>query len=152
MTGVEFVEFRAWADRRYADEHVEAGTWAQSGALERSQAEMEQLLPKGVETSDHFLRVVEDETLGGVVGEVWYHLQRSEASGQLFVYWIGIREPFRGHGRGTVVLQLLEAEARRLNVNRLALHVFAHNTKAQALYARLGYLPTNVLMAKTLPP
>jgi predicted GNAT family acetyltransferase len=31
-----------------------------------------------------------------------------------------------------------------------ALHVFGHNTTAQALYAKLGYSPTNINLFKAL--
>ena len=50
----------------------------------------------------------------------------------------------RGAGRGR------PAEARRLNVRSIGLHVFGHNTGARKLYQRLGYRETSVVMRKDL--
>ena len=42
----------------------------------------------------------------------------------------------------------LEDEVRRLGLSGIALHVFGHNTGAQALYAKLGFHPTNISLYK----
>ena len=39
-----------------------------------------------------------------------------------------------------------------LGVQRIGLHVFGHNTGAQALYARLGYGVTGLNLLKPLAP
>ena len=39
----------------------------------------------------------------------------------------------------------------RLGLQGIALHVFGHNTGAQALYGKLGYVPTNINMFKAVP-
>ena len=44
----------------------------------------------------------------------------------------------------------VEAEARRLGLAGIGLHVFGHNTGAQALYAKLGYVPTHINLYKPL--
>jgi ribosomal protein S18 acetylase RimI-like enzyme len=151
MTVDEFESYRSWSVQQYADDQARAGRWGASEALARAQAEFGQLLPNGPETPDHFLRIVLDESTGEAVGEVWYNLQPSVGPGQLFLYWIGIHPEHRRQGLGSEVLRLLEAEAVRLGVHRVALHVFGENTVAQALYRKMGFRPTNVLMAKDLP-
>jgi ribosomal protein S18 acetylase RimI-like enzyme len=149
MTDEELEAYLARSIPEYARDHVEAGNWDERHALELSKKEHEQLLPKGIHTPDNFLRTIIDDDHGGRrVGEIWYALQKDRARPQLFIYWVGVDEPFRGKGFGTEALRLLEGEAQRLGATSIALHVFATNTKAQALYGRLGFRPTNVLMSK----
>ena len=151
MTGDELVAFRSWSERQYAEDQTRSGRWVASEAEAKARAEFDQLLPEGLGTPDHFLRIILDDTTGQAVGEVWYNLQRQVGAGQLFVYWIGIAEEHRRRGLGSDVLRLLEREAVDLGVHRLALHVFGENTAAQGLYRKMGFVPTNVLMAKTIP-
>jgi ribosomal protein S18 acetylase RimI-like enzyme len=40
--------------------------------------------------------------------------------------------------------------ARRMGAETIRLHVFGHNTAARPLYVKLGYEPTNIVMAKPL--
>ena len=54
----------------------------------------------------------------------------------------------QGHAYGALLA--LEHEARRLGLTGVALHVFGHNTTAQARYAKLGYSPTNINLFKSL--
>ena len=146
-------ELRSYLERsipEYAQSHVESGRWRAEDAVARSRAEHDELLPNGVATPDQYLRTVWDAEQGVRVGEVWYALQRQEGSPQLFVYWIGIEEAHRRRGYATDVLREVEREARRLGASRVALHVFGGNTGARALYERLGFVTTNVLMAKTV--
>lgn len=67
----------------------------------------------------------------------------------------------RGRGVGRVILEALEAEARRLRLTRLVLETGVRQAKAQALYERAGFVriapfgeyvhsPLSVCMAKEL--
>jgi RimJ/RimL family protein N-acetyltransferase len=152
MSAEEFQTFLGWSIPDYAEAHVKAGRWNPNDAVERSKAEHAQLLPNGVETPDNYLRTVYDDALGRQVGEVWYALQKQDGWPQLFVYWIGIGKEFRQRGYATEVFRLLEAEAKRLGAARIALHVFGDNVGARALYEKLGYVTTNIVMAKDVRP
>ena len=46
----------------------------------------------------------------------------------------------------------LEDEVRRLDLSGIALHVFGRNKGAQALYAKLGFQPTNISLFKPVGP
>jgi ribosomal protein S18 acetylase RimI-like enzyme len=143
-------EFRLFLDRSvpdYARSHVQAGRWKESEAVDRSRAEYAQLLPQGIDTPDNFLRTVQDER-GARVGEVWFALRKQEGWPLMFVYWIGIDEAHRRKGYASEVLRVVEGEAKRLGAPRVALHVFGDNVAARALYEKLGYATTNVIMAK----
>lgn len=150
MTAGELRGFLDESIPRYAEAHVRGGRWKPEEAVERSRAEHEQLLPHGVETSDNYLRTVRDERTGARVGEVWYAFQKQEGWPQVFVYWIGILPEHRRKGYASAVFRLVESEAKRLGAARVALHVFADNEGATAMYRGLGYAPVNVIMAKTL--
>jgi len=150
MTPAELSIYLERSIPEYAADHVRAGSWDPSRAEELSRAEHARLLPKGVRTPGQFLRTIADGRSGARVGEVWYAVQRDRPRPQLFLYWLGVDERHRGHGYGTAVLRAVEEEARRLGADRLALHVFAENAAARALYEREGYVATNLLMAKPI--
>ena len=44
----------------------------------------------------------------------------------------------------------VETRVRELGLGAIALHVFGHNAPARALYASLGYEPTNLHLLKKL--
>lgn len=151
MTPEELHAFLERSIPAYAEDHVRAGRWKASDAIERSRAEHEQLLPQGVHTPDNYLRTVQDAASGARVGEVWYTLLMPEGFPQLFVYWIGIDAEHRRKGFATEVFGEIEKEARRLGATRIALHVFGDNTGARAFYEKLGFRATNISMSKVLP-
>ncbi len=151
MTDEECGAFLEWLIPKYAEGHVRAGSWNSSGSVERSRAEVAHLLAQGVHTPNHFLRTIHDDESGRRVGEVWYALQKQEGGPQVYVYWIGIGKDFRRKGHAEATFLALEGEAKRLGAGRIALHVFGDNSGAMALYQKLGYAPTNVIMAKKVP-
>ncbi|MCI4345136.1 MAG: GNAT family N-acetyltransferase [Thermoplasmata archaeon] len=148
MTPDEYERFAAESVDLYAADHVRAGTWTPADAPARARAELAGLLPNGVETPDHVLRVVRDGATGERVGEVWFAFQHTEGPPQLFLFWIGINEKHRRRGLATAVFAELEKDARERGATRVALHVFGENAGAQSLYAKLGFKPTNIIMAK----
>jgi len=148
MTPTELATYLDRSIPAYAADHVRAGSWEPARAEELSRAEHARLLPNGVDSPGQYLRTIVDGRSGARVGELWYAVQRDRPRPQVFLYWLGVDERHRGHGYGTAVLRAVEEEARRLGADRLALHVFGENAAAQALYAREGYVVTNVLMAK----
>ncbi len=65
---------------------------------------------------------------------------------------IDIEPAHRRRGHASRAFLALEDELRRLGLSGVALHVFGHNPGAQALYAKLGYRPTNINMFKAIHP
>lgn len=152
MTPAELDDFLATSIPRYAEESVRSGRWTREIALDSSRTEHERLLPQGVATPDQYLRTIRDAGTGERVGELWY-AHRSEAGPkQVWIFWIGIDPAHRRHGYAQDALRALEAETRRLGSDRLGLHVFAFNSGARALYDRMGFEATNVVMWKTVRP
>lgn len=149
MSEAEFESFVALAIPAYADDKVASGQWAAGQSLELSRKAFEELLPCGRETPDNYLYCIVDDRAQRV-GTLW--LAAKEQAGQRigYIYDIRIQPEFRRRGHATRALTALEDEARKLGLRGIGLHVFGHNVRAQALYAGLGYRPTNVNMFKAL--
>ncbi len=134
--------------REYADEHVEAGNWLPGEALEKAQQQFDQLLPDGLHTAgQHLFSICELD--GTEVGILWVG-PRPGVPRALFIWDIQVHEQARGHGFGGATLTALHAWAREQGFERVGLHVFGSNDVARRLYARAGYVETDVQMEKRL--
>lgn len=144
--------FRAFlhaAVENYAGENVAAGRWPAEGARERSQAAFAQLLPQGPATPDHHLfEIVAGKD--GVVGSLWYGVHTEGEQRQVHVYDVLVDPGHRRRGHAAAAFAAMETLVRAQGIDRIGLHVFAHNAGAQALYARLGYLTVSHNLIKQL--
>jgi len=132
--------------RDYAADKVRAGVWSEAEAEDRAAKEVDGLLPEGPATPDHFLYSVRDESIPAEVGMLWISLRDSGRS--LWIYDIIVHERFRRRGYATRLLDLVEDKARELRAGKVELHVFGHNPRARALYEKMGYQATSIIMAK----
>jgi ribosomal protein S18 acetylase RimI-like enzyme len=145
-------EFDAWLSRaivEYAQEHIVDGRWSADEAVEKSRAEHDQLLPQGLATPDNHLWSILRARDRERVGVLWVNV-RQKPKPHAFVYNIEIFPDFRRQGFAEAAMKQLEVEARRMGAETIRLHVFGHNTAARPLYEKLGYIPTNIVMAKPL--
>jgi ribosomal protein S18 acetylase RimI-like enzyme len=166
MTPAGFAAYLQSSIVGYAEDNVAAGRWPADAALERSRQEFETLLPNGLATPDNHLFDIregpgDDST---VVGFLWFAIEaprglRSAADSaavsaavSAFVYDVGIDPAWQRRGHATRAFVALEGLVRALGAQRIGLHVFGHNSGAQALYARLGYGVTGLNMLKPLAP
>jgi ribosomal protein S18 acetylase RimI-like enzyme len=145
-------QFDAWLSQaivEYAQEHVVDGRWSEEEAVEKSRAEHDQLLPQGLHTPDHHLWSIVRSSDRTPVGILWVAI-RPTPKRHAFVYNIEIFPEFRRQGFAEAAMRTLEVEARGMGAETIRLHVFGHNTAARPLYEKLGYTPTNIVMAKPL--
>ena len=63
---------------------------------------------------------------------------------------IGILQEYSGRGIGTTLFKEVEKWARLHDVWRLELTVMAHNTRAQALYRKIGFEQEGVKKASLI--
>ncbi len=106
-----------------------------------------QLLPDGMATKGHyFWRIVNDN--GDAVGDLWVQVESEKA--RAFIYFIGIDEPYRGHGYSRAAMLALESTVKPLGAKYVDLNVFGDNTVAVRLYESLGYKPTAMNMRKEI--
>ena len=149
MTQPEFDSWLPGSIAGYAHEHVASGGWPEAGSLERSRAEHESLLPQGLATPGHHLWSIKRTPDRQAVGMLWVHEQKTPAQAA-YIYNIEIGAEHRRKGYAEKAMLLLEDEARRMGLHTIRLHVFGHNAAARPLYEKLGYLPTNIMMAKKI--
>ena len=145
-------QFDAWLPRaiaEYAHEHVVSGRWSEAESLQKSREEYERLLPQGPATPDHRLWMITRTDDGQPVGILWVNFLTTPRP-HVFVYDIEIDADFRRRGYAEAAMKKLEDEARRMGAGDIRLHVFGHNVAARPLYEKLGYVPTNIVMAKPL--
>ena len=150
MTATDFQAYLEEDTERYAQVRVRAGDWQPLEALQKSREEHQQLLPDGLATRNHYLFSIEDEVLGSKVGDIWIAIYDKQLRPVAFVYDFSIDEEFRRQGYGRQALLALEAKVKELGIDKIALHVFAHNRVAQALYEHAGFEVTGIYMAKKL--
>ena len=148
LDDASFREFRKHLARDYAQDKVRAGVWSQAEAEGRASRELDELLPDGPATRDHFLYSVRDDSLPAEVGIVWFALKNSGVGRSLWIYDIIVHEQFRRRGYARRTLELVEEKARELGAGKVELHVFGHNDGARALYEQMGYGVTSIIMAK----
>lgn len=151
MTKAQYKAYENEAIRTYAEEKVASGQWSQAESHELSKKSMEELLPQGLSTPNNFLFTVQDSD-AGAVGMLWF--AAVERGGQLvaYVYDVSIKTEHQRQGFATAAFRAMEEKARELSLSGIALHVFGHNTAAQALYQKLDYQTTNINMYKPIAP
>ncbi len=152
MDAARFASFLEESIVRYAEENVRTGRWETAHAVESSRTEHARLLPQGLATPHEYLRTIVAGDPGERVGDLWYSHRSEGGPRQVWIFWIGIDPAHRRRGYAAEALAIVEAEARRLGSTRVGLHVFAFNAGARALYERLGYAATNLVMWKELGP
>ena len=151
MNAVQFAAYLEEAIPAYAKGNVESGRWSEAESLALSQQSYAGLLPQGLATPDNYLYAIQDAATHDSVGMVWIAALTHGGKRIAFIYDVLVKPAYQRQGYATRALIALEDEVRVLGLAGIALHVFGHNTGAQALYAKLGYTPTNINMYKALP-
>lgn len=145
-----FAAYRAHLTKEYASDKVRAGAWSPEEAQSRAEADVDGLLPGGIETKDHFLYAVRDASTAEEVGALWLAVLRQGGDRVVWIYDVEIFARYQRRGYATLALEAVEGEARKLGAERVGLQVFGHNAAARALYERTGYKPTSIIMSKYL--
>ncbi len=148
MAEASFSQYAENAIVAYAEENIASGRWPKDGALERSRADFNDLLPQGLATPNQYLFIMQsgNETVG------YLHLAAVEKQGfnQAFVYDVEVLAAHQRKGHAKRAFVALEPIVCALGLSQIGLHVFAQNEAAQALYRSLGYHVTSVNMLKKL--
>lgn len=152
MTPAEFEAYLPPAIAEYAADRIAAGNWAEAEALSRAQREFADLLPQGIATPNQHLFTIRDAARAQAVGVIWLAAMSHFGQPSAFIYDLRIFDAFQRRGYGMQAMLAVEREAQALGMDRIGLHVFGHNSAAQALYLKLGYAITNINMTKRLAP
>lgn len=148
MIAADFDRFIAEAIPAYAADKVRALQWTADEALALSRQSFDDLLPQGLATPGHRLYSLVDDDQA-VVGVLWIAEQLRAGRPIAYVYNIRIAPAYQRRGHASRALLALEAQLPALGLSGIALHVFGHNGAAAALYAKLGYGPTNIHLFKS---
>jgi RimJ/RimL family protein N-acetyltransferase len=151
MTGPEFTAWLEASIPAYAADKVAAGQWSEAESLELSRKEYAELLPQDLETPENFLYTITDAQ-AIAVGVLWFAVKTRFNARVANVFDVIIWPGRQREGHATRAFGALEDEVRRLGLSGIALHVFGHNKGARALYARLGFQPTNIALFKPIGP
>jgi ribosomal protein S18 acetylase RimI-like enzyme len=152
MTAPEFDAWLARAVPEYAADKVASGQWRAEEAEERSRLEHAQLLPSGPLSPGHHFFTLVDDASGDELGMLWFAVRDRSGVPVAYVFKIEVALQRRRQGHAARALIALEREVAALGLHGVALHVFGHNAAARALYAKLGYEPTNINLFKAVPP
>jgi len=150
MTPAEFAAYWEVAIPDFAQDKVMAGLWSPAESLELSRTAYAESLPRGLSTPDNFLFTVRDGATSADIGMLWFAAQVRGGQRIAYVYDLAIRPQHQRKGHASRAFAALEGEVRKHGLAGIALNVFGHNTGAQALYRKLGYLPTHINMFKPL--
>lgn len=149
MSPEEYERRSADLQRLYAEDlRAARGMTAEAAAAEAAEA-TRAVLPDGVHTARSLVRAAQVD--GETVGWVWVMLPTPGRRPEItWLYNIEIDPLFQGKGYGRALMLAVEAELRRLGVDRWGLNVFGANTRAVRLYESLGFEVTSQQMAKTI--
>ena len=147
MTPAQFEAYLDYSAPEYAAEKVRAGNWQAEDAAELARAELNNLFPEGLATPDQYIFCVMDGDTE--VGYLWINEQKK--GHKVWIFDIVVYEQHRRKGYATAIFTALEKFMRdNLESTRIELHVFGHNHGARALYKKLGFAETNVVMGKDI--
>jgi ribosomal protein S18 acetylase RimI-like enzyme len=144
-----FARFRTVSITEYAEDNIASGRWPAEGAEERSRQSYDELLPQGLATPNQHLFEMRDSA-GASVGTIWLAVIEQASARHGYIYDVRVEPGHRRQGHARAAFLALEPLARDLGLERIALHVFAHNPGAQALYRSLGYEVTGINMQKKM--
>ncbi|MDN4603672.1 GNAT family N-acetyltransferase [Paenibacillus sp. F6_3S_P_1C] len=149
MNQEEYANFSIRSIKDFAEEKVEAGTWAAEEAQGLAEVSYDKYLPEGLNTPGAYLYNLVHE-VDGNVGYIWFNVTDNRRGKDAFLLDIVVEEAYRGKGYGTETMEALEREALSLSVDRIGLHVFGHNVRASSLYRKMGYEVTDLTMYKEI--
>ncbi len=109
----------------YAKDNVASGRWPQEGALARSRAEFDSLLPQGLQTPDNHLFEIREAKTTPVIGFLWFAIVESRGQRTAFVYDIEIMPAYRRRGYAGAAFEALEHLVCQPGLSRIGLYVLA---------------------------
>jgi ribosomal protein S18 acetylase RimI-like enzyme len=148
MTAETFQKYLEWSVPNYAEECVRTGNFPAETALQQAEEQFRQLLPQGMATPQQYLFTIHETSDNRAVGYLWFGGRGDATHPFAALYDLMVFPSERRRGYGRQALLALEARARELGLPAIRLHVFGHNHPARALYEKMGYVATNITMAK----
>ncbi|WP_291582242.1 GNAT family N-acetyltransferase [Clostridium sp. UBA6640] len=150
MNESDFDDYINNATKNYATEKVKAGTWSEEEAENLSKETFTRLLPKGIYSENQYLFSIIDADKQIKIGYLWFQCYEKFIGKEAFIYDFIVFKEFRSKGYGAEALKSLDDVAKELGINKISLHVFAHNKGALSLYEKTGFIATDINMSKNI--
>lgn len=150
MSEADFVAYLESAVPDYAQAHLKSGDCDPDEALALAQADYDSLLPQGLHTPGQHLLSIYAVDSTEPIGMLWFESRERRGKRSGYIYDFVIRPEHRGKGQGAASLRALQELAREMGVKRIGLHVMGWNTRARALYEKMGFGVTGILMNKVI--
>ena len=145
-----FQTFLDYSIRSYAKDNVEVGRWTADGSIERARKDVEDMLPQGRATPNHWFFELEDDRGQAVVGFLWFAIVERAGLKGGYIYDIEVYERYRRYGFARAALNQIERLGVEMGLPFVDLHVFGANSSARRLYEGEGYSVLGVNMRKML--
>ncbi len=103
--------------------------------------------------SGHVIFIAVDKNTGDKMGLLWFGPRFNPLSceEEAWIYNLTVLPAHRGCGVGKILMNHAEAHAHSQNYDSIGLMVSSHNSGARALYNKLDYSESNIIMRKVLP-
>jgi RimJ/RimL family protein N-acetyltransferase len=150
MTESEFDAFMEISTLDQVQGQIQAGYLQPENAEEILERQLQQILPQGFETPNHYFFTLEDAELETKVGGLWYWVQESDGEKQIFVIDIQVFAEYRRRGYGTQAFRVMEEMAQTMGINTISLNVFKNNHPARAMYEKIGFTGVGEKMLKVI--
>lgn len=101
----------------------------------------------------HVIFIAIDKSSGDKMGLLWFGPRFNPLSceEEAWIYNLTVLPEHRGRGVGKILMNHAESHAHSQNYDSLGLMVSSHNEGARALYHKLDYSESNIIMRKVLP-
>jgi len=150
MSTADFEHFRASSAADYVEQCRLSGLPSLATNQTRTLAGLDALLPQGPATPGHYLMLLQEQESSATVGMMWFGELSDNDATSAFLYDLWIAPAWRRRGFAEAALALLAEEIRLRGMGSLSLNVFAHNTVAQALYRKAGFVASEITMVRQL--
>lgn len=139
MTLQEYDIFLEYSMSDHAREMVKENNISFEDALMQTKAEVQEMLPAGLDTRDNSLMIIEDLMNGKNVGVMWYLFEETDGVKQVFLSDFVIDENERRKGYATAALEEMNKSALEYGCEESVLFVAKDNDPAIRLYSNYGY-------------
>jgi RimJ/RimL family protein N-acetyltransferase len=144
----KFEQFKIVSIKNYSANMATAMFISHKKAQQTAKQQFNQIIPKGINTKDHYFYGVILKNTGQNIGFLWVFLDKKSKG--LYIADVFIYSKHRNKGYGTEIMHLICRKAKLLKCNQIRLHVFGNNTPAIKLYKKFGFVETNINMTLRL--
>ena len=140
MSEEEFKIFYENSINDYVNDLMKSSVITIEEALAEAKREFAEMLPNGLGTKDHALRIIVDAVEEKAVGVIWYLFEMTDDIKQVFLSDFIIKEEERRKGYASAALTEMERDAQRNGCAESIIYVWKHNPPGINLYTKCGYV------------